>query len=181
MPKVKLDLPACVPDCPVCKASVLKYSSIYEKAARVYKSAAHSSYVALRHQDLLQEKLLDQIRLSRKNSSDKCLIPYSEAEQKMIDDFNTAQTQSDQKVEQDVKLFKEALTSYQKEDLVNHPKHYNSHPSGIECIQVTEHMGFNLGNAVKYIWRADLKNDALEDLKKAVWYLQREIEKRERK
>jgi hypothetical protein len=63
-------------------------------------------------------------------------------------------------------------------DAVNHPKHYTSHPSGIECINVTEHMGFNLGNAVKYIWRADLKSDALEDLKKAVWYVQREIDRR---
>jgi hypothetical protein len=64
-------------------------------------------------------------------------------------------------------------------DVVNHPTHYTDHPSGIECIQVTEHMGFNLGNAVKYIWRCDLKKDAIEDLKKAVWYLQREIARRE--
>ena len=46
-------------------------------------------------------------------------------------------------------------------DPVNQPKHYTAHPSGIECIQVTEHMGFNLGNAVKYIWRCDLKKDAV--------------------
>lgn len=64
------------------------------------------------------------------------------------------------------------------EDRVNHPKHYTNHPSGIECIQVTEHMGFCLGNAVKYIWRADLKDDAIEDLEKAVWYLNREIARR---
>lgn len=64
-------------------------------------------------------------------------------------------------------------------DPVNHPPHYTSHPSGIECIQITEHMGFNLGNALKYIWRADLKHDALEDLKKARWYLDREIAKRQ--
>lgn len=63
-------------------------------------------------------------------------------------------------------------------DAVNHPRHYTSHPSGIEAIQVTEHMGFNLGNAMKYIWRADLKNDALEDLRKAAWYLDREIKRR---
>lgn len=63
-------------------------------------------------------------------------------------------------------------------DPINHPKHYTAHPSGIECIQITEHMGFNLGNAIKYIWRADLKNDAIEDLKKARWYIEREIEKR---
>jgi len=65
-------------------------------------------------------------------------------------------------------------------DAVNHPAHYTSHPSGVECIQVTEHMGFNLGNAVKYIWRADLKNDAIEDLRKAEFYIRREIQKRER-
>lgn len=64
-------------------------------------------------------------------------------------------------------------------DSVNHPSHYISHPSGIECIQVTEHMGFNLGNATKYVWRADLKENALEDLRKAVWYIQREIALRE--
>ena len=53
---------------------------------------------------------------------------------------------------------------------VDHPVHYNRHPSGVECIDVVEHMGFNLGNAVKYIWRADLKNDdATEDLEKAAW------------
>lgn len=63
-------------------------------------------------------------------------------------------------------------------DPVNHPPHYTAHPSGVECIQVTEHMGFNLGNAVKYIWRADLKGNAIEDLEKAAWYVQREIARR---
>jgi hypothetical protein len=61
---------------------------------------------------------------------------------------------------------------------VNNPKHYTSHPSGVECIQVAEQMNFCLGNAVKYIWRADLKNDAVEDLEKAIWYLNREIARR---
>lgn len=64
-------------------------------------------------------------------------------------------------------------------DLVNHPPHYTSHPSGIECIQITENMGFCLGNAMKYIWRADLKGNATEDLKKAIFYLNREIARRE--
>lgn len=63
-------------------------------------------------------------------------------------------------------------------DKIN-PTHYKGHPSGVECITITEHMGFNLGNAVKYIWRADLKGNAVEDLKKAAWYINREIEKRE--
>ncbi len=63
-------------------------------------------------------------------------------------------------------------------DSVNHPRHYTAHPSGVECIQITEHMGFCLGNAMKYIWRADLKADAIEDLRKAVWYIEREISRR---
>lgn len=64
-------------------------------------------------------------------------------------------------------------------DMVNHPPHYTSHPSGVECIQVTEHYGFCIGSAIKYLWRAGLKGDAVEDLKKAVWYISREIAKRE--
>ena len=64
-------------------------------------------------------------------------------------------------------------------DNVNHPAHYTSHPSGVEVIQITEHMGFCLGNAVKYIMRCDEKGAPIEDLKKAVWYLEREIAKRE--
>ena len=63
-------------------------------------------------------------------------------------------------------------------DSVNHPDHYNAHPSGVECIQVVEHMAFNVGNAIKYLWRADLKGDAVEDLRKAEWYVRREIERR---
>ena len=61
-------------------------------------------------------------------------------------------------------------------DRVDHPPHYNAHPSGVECITVTEHMNFNLGNAIKYIWRAGLKSeDASTDLEKARWYVDREI------
>ena len=63
-------------------------------------------------------------------------------------------------------------------DPVSHPPHYTQHPSGVECIVITEHMGFCLGNAIKYIWRADLKADAIEDLRKAVWYIEREIARR---
>lgn len=64
---------------------------------------------------------------------------------------------------------------------VDHPPHYTSHPSGVECITVVEHMGFNVGNAIKYLWRADLKGNALEDLQKAAWYIQREIDRRTKK
>jgi len=65
-------------------------------------------------------------------------------------------------------------------DPVNHPSHYNSHPSGVECITVTEHMNFCIGNAVKYLWRAGEKGSLLEDLKKARWYIDREIARLER-
>jgi hypothetical protein len=58
---------------------------------------------------------------------------------------------------------------------VSHPVHYTKHPSGIEYIQITEHMGFNLGNAIKYVWRADLKGSSEQDLRKAIWYIQREL------
>lgn len=66
-----------------------------------------------------------------------------------------------------------------KPDLVNHPLHYKAHPSGVECIAITEHFNFNLGNAIKYIWRAGLKSESseLQDLQKAAWYLTREIKR----
>lgn len=60
------------------------------------------------------------------------------------------------------------------------PPHYRSHPSGVECIEITRHMNFNIGNAVKYIWRAGQKGDLIEDLKKAQWYLDDEIRRLER-
>ena len=60
-------------------------------------------------------------------------------------------------------------------DAVDHPSHYTSVVPGIECIQVTEHLSFLRGNAIKYLWRAGAKGDAVEDLKKARWYIDREI------
>jgi hypothetical protein len=60
-------------------------------------------------------------------------------------------------------------------DSVNHPPHYTSHPSGVECLTITRHMNFNLGNAFKYLWRAGLKGKEVEDLKKAVFYVLDEI------
>lgn len=63
-------------------------------------------------------------------------------------------------------------------DPVNYPDHYTSHPSGVECITVVRHMGFNVGNAIKYLWRAGLKTpSAIEDLKKARWYIDDEIKR----
>ena len=63
---------------------------------------------------------------------------------------------------------------------VNHPKHYNLHPAGIECIDIIRHYTCDIANAIKYLWRAGLKpemgkEDAekeIEDLKKALWYIE---------
>lgn len=63
---------------------------------------------------------------------------------------------------------------------VNHPAHYNNNPSGVECIDVVEHMNFNIGNAMKYLWRAGHKDDLLQELKKARWYVDREIQRLEK-
>ena len=72
-----------------------------------------------------------------------------------------------------------------KVDNVNHPAHYNSHPSGIECIEITRHHNFDIGNAIKYLWRAGLKSEEgmedadkqVEDLNKAIWYINDEIKR----
>lgn len=74
------------------------------------------------------------------------------------------------------------MTDYEE---VDHPKHYNSHPAGIECIDVIEEMTLNTGNAVKYLWRAGLKPgvNTVKDLDKAIWYITREkgrLQQRER-
>lgn len=65
------------------------------------------------------------------------------------------------------------------EEEIDHPAHYMAHPSGVECITITEHMGFCVGNAIKYLWRAGLKGPTLKDLKKARWYIDREIQRLE--
>ena len=72
-------------------------------------------------------------------------------------------------------------------DLVNHPPHYTSSlakcsncQKGIECIDVVRHLNFNLGNALKYIWRADLKKNPIEDLQKAIFYLNDEVKRRDK-
>ena len=74
---------------------------------------------------------------------------------------------------------------YAEHSPTNHPKHYTSHPSGIECIQIAEHFPFCIGQVIKYVWRAGLKDitreGEVEDLKKARWYLDREIQRMEKR
>lgn len=84
-----------------------------------------------------------------------------------------------------LKCFIDRKDKEQKSDSVNHPAHYNSHPSGIECIEIARHHNFNIGNTIKYIWRAGLKSEEgmedtdkqVEDLNKAIWYLKDEIKR----
>ena len=84
-----------------------------------------------------------------------------------------------------LKCFIDRKDKEQNADSVNHPAHYNSHPSGIECIEIARHHNFNIGNTIKYLWRAGLKSEEgmedtdkqVEDLNKAIWYIQDEIKR----
>lgn len=68
-------------------------------------------------------------------------------------------------------------------DRIN-PDYYKSHPSGVECINITRHYCFSIGNAIKYLWRAGLKTEKgiqdrekeIEDLRKAIWYINDRID-----
>lgn len=64
-----------------------------------------------------------------------------------------------------------------RREKVNHPAHYNKHPSGVECITIVQHHNFNIGNAIKYLWRLGLKDSEteLEELQKAAKYIEFEI------
>lgn len=78
-------------------------------------------------------------------------------------------------------FLEEEVAEMRPEETIDHPPHYNAHPSGVECIDIVEHFNFNVGNAIKYIWRAGLKSEnRVEDLKKAAWYIQREIARMEK-
>lgn len=70
---------------------------------------------------------------------------------------------------------------------VEHPSYYNAHPSGVECIDIVRHYNFNVGNVINYLWQHGLKREegmnnrakALEDLRKARFYLDDEIKRLE--
>lgn len=64
-------------------------------------------------------------------------------------------------------------------EIINHPEHYTSHPSGVECITIAQHENFCVGSALKYLWRRNLKGRQIEDLKKAIRYIEYEIERLE--
>ncbi len=93
--------------------------------------------------------------------------PNSKARFQVTDDFIVAIYELMDLVRQD-----QAVTASDNTERVDHPAHYSG---AVECIQLAEHMSFNLGNALKYVWRFDKKADALEDLEKARWYFRREL------
>jgi hypothetical protein len=72
-----------------------------------------------------------------------------------------------------------AVVETVEHDPVNHPSHYTSHPSGVECIQIAQHMPFNIGNVFKYCWRSGKKDPSkeIEDLLKARFYLNAELKR----
>ncbi len=70
---------------------------------------------------------------------------------------------------------KQLVSSVPKEDPVNHPHHYTQY-KGFEVIDITKQLDFLYGNAVKYILRAPHKRDEVEDIKKAIWYLNKKLE-----
>ncbi len=122
--------------------------------------------------DLLEEPLMTE-EDAEEFIQDLCKLRQEAALQQLVDDA------------QDMGLYDDSslvdlLNSPSPWDVVNNPKHYTTHPSGVECIQVTEHMGFCLGNAIKYLWRSGEKGKQTEDLKKAIWYIEREIQRLEK-
>ncbi len=91
---------------------------------------------------------------------------------------------SNQMTKEEVERWQRGTLKAVAPDNVNHPPHYNNSQAKcecgrrIECIDVTRHLSFNIGNAIKYLWRCDLKSSPIEDLRKAVWYIQDEIKNR---
>lgn len=90
-------------------------------------------------------------------------------------DDEVAQENKPRRVKREPSLF--APYGAKDDDPVNHPKHYTSHPSGVECIDITRHLSFNIGNAIKYLWRIGQKEgeDAVTALEKARFYIEDQI------
>ena len=97
----------------------------------------------------------------------------------MSDDYKSLQEIVEESMQAPVPVYRGIdRSTIDPAERVNHPPHYNRHPSGVECVDIIEHMSFNVGTAVKYLWRADEKGAIMEDLRKALWYVQREIQRR---
>ena len=129
----------------------------------------------------LSEELYKQIDKAQVHLINARLNNDEEGNKSAISEMETAMCD----VMQLLKCFIDRKDKEQKADSVNHPAHYNSHPSGIECIEIARHHNFNIGNTIKYLWRAGLKSEEgmedtdkqVEDLNKAIWYIKDEIKR----
>ena len=127
------------------------------------------------------EKLYKQIDKAQVHLINARLKNDEECKKSAISEMETAMCD----VMQLLKCFIDRKDKEQKTDSVNHPAHYNSHPSGIECIEIVRHHNFNIGNAIKYLRRAGLKHEEgmsdnekqIEDLRKALFYISDEIQR----
>lgn len=133
--------------------------------------------------ELIKEakKLYEKIDKAQSHLVNSRLNNDEEGNKSAISEMETAMCNAMQLL----KCFIERNDKEQKSDSVNHPAHYNSHPSGIECIEIARHHNFNIGNTIKYLWRAGLKSEEgmedndkqIEDLNKAIWYINDEIKR----
>lgn len=127
------------------------------------------------------EKLYEKIDNAQVHLINARLNNDEEGNKSAISELETAMCNAMQLL----KCFIDRKDKEQNTDNVNHPSHYNSHPSGIECIEIARHHNFNIGNTIKYLWRAGLKSEEgmedtdkqVEDLNKAIWYIQDEIKR----
>ena len=127
------------------------------------------------------EKLYEKIDKAQVHLINARLNNDEEGNKSAISELETAMCDAMQLL----KCFIDRKDKEQKTDNVNHPSHYNSHPSGIECIEIARHHNFNIGNTIKYLWRAGLKSEEgmedadkqVEDLNKDIWYINDEIKR----
>lgn len=131
-----------------------------------------------RIREFIDKYFKELIRPDKNRSYDKLLAKIIQARYEIFDYLSSHKISDSANTNTNINIKQST-----KSDSVNHPSHYTSHPSGIECIEITRHYCFSVGNAIKYLWRAGLKKDAgladaekeIEDLNKAVWYIKDRI------
>ena len=145
------------------------------------ENVKYKAYTTMNKLIEVAEELYKQIDKAQVHLINARLNNDEEGKKSAISEMETAMCD----VMQLLKCFIDRKDKEQKTDSVNHPAHYNSHPSGIECIEIARHHNFNIGNTIKYLWRAGLKSEEgmedtdkqVEDLNKAIWYIKDEIKR----
>ena len=145
------------------------------------ENVKYKAYTTMNKLIEVAEELYKQIDKAQVHLVNARLNNNEEGKKSAISEMETAMCNAMQLL----KCFIDRNDKEQKADNVNHPAHYNSHPSGIECIEIARHHNFNIGNTIKYLWRAGLKSEEgmedtdkqVEDLNKAIWYIKDEIKR----